>query len=59
MGQLENFRGLTRVNMIEVKEGEGTAMSPMRVVRYFTDDKGELLGKEDSGRDEVVSTKDE
>ena len=49
----ENFRGHTRVNMIEVCEGDGTSMSPGRIVRYFTDDNGALLGKVDPARPEL------
>lgn len=32
--------------MIEVCEGDGSAMNPKRIVRYFTDDEGKLLGTE-------------
>ena len=45
---LKNYRGLTRVNMIEVREGDGSAMNPVRIVKYFTDDDGKLLGTENS-----------
>jgi len=51
---IENFRGHTRVNMIEVCEGEGTSISPKRIVRYFTDDNGASLGKIDNSRPEII-----
>lgn len=50
-----NYKGLERVNMVTVREGEeGSSIDPQRYVRYFTDDKGELLGTNDPHRSTSV-----
>lgn len=51
---IENYRGHQRVNMIEVCEGDGTSMSPKRIVRYFTDNEGNELGRVDPVRPEII-----
>lgn len=34
---MENFRGIRKVYMVDVREGAGTPVDPARIVHYFFD----------------------